>query len=421
MPFIALVDCNNFYVSCERVFNPKLCRRPVVVLSNNDGCIVARSQEAKALGIPMGAPYFQWKDLMHAHDVVVLSSNYALYGDMSQRVMATLAHFNPELEIYSIDEAFLSLEKDQDPEAYCRLIRKTVLQWTGIPVSIGIATTKTLAKVANAQAKRNPNLKGVYHPTQTQLEAILNTLPVGEVWGIGSRLSIHLIKKGIHTVSQLCSQEDTWIRKQLSVHGLRTVWELRGKSCFSIEETPSPKQSIMTSRSFGRPVLAKKELHEAVASYAARGAEKLREEGLLAGWLQVFIMTSPHQEEGAYANHASFILPQPSAYTPALLEGAAKMLEHIYRPGFAYKKAGVLLGGLVPKHTYQMDLFISQDLAKEAKEKAVMALLDQANHRFGYPILQFAAEGIARPWKMKKSCRSPCFTTRWEDLLSIQV
>lgn len=369
----------------------------------------------------MGAPYFQWKDLMQVHGVVVLSSNYALYGDMSQRVMATLAHFNPELEIYSVDEAFLSLEDSKDPDAYCRLIRKTVLQWTGIPVSIGIASTKTLAKVANAHAKRKADLKGVYYPTSGQMQAILNTLPVGEVWGIGRRLSAHLTKKGIHTVSQLCAQEDAWIRKQLSVHGLRTVWELRGTPCFSIEEAPPPKQSIMTSRSFSRPILAKKELHEAVASYAAKGAEKLREEGLLVGWLQVFITTSPHQEEGYYANHANFVLSQPADYTPTLLECAAKMLDAIYRPGCAYKKAGVLLGGLVPKHTCQLDLFVAQDHLREAKQQALMTLLDQANNRFGYPILQFAAEGISRPWQAKRSCRSSCFTTRWEDLLSIQV
>lgn len=421
MSFIALVDCNNFFVSCERVFNPKLNKRAVVVLSSNDGCIVARSQEAKALGIPMGAPYFQWADLMRVHDVIVLSSNFSLYGDMSQRVMTTLAHFNPDLEIYSIDEAFLHLQNVEDSEKFSRFIRKKVLQWTGMPVSIGIASTKTLAKVANSQAKRKAELKGVCKPTQVQMDAILNALPVGEVWGIGSRLSSHLKKKGIHTVSQLCAQDDLWVRKELSVHGLRTVWELKGVPCFSIEEAPAPKQSIMTSRSFGRPIETKEELREAISTYVARGAEKLREENLLAGWLQIFITTSPHQEERYYANHANSLFLEPTDYTPKLLECASSMLDTIFRSGYAYKKAGALLGGLVSKYPYQTDLFIKQDPVKEAKQKAIMDLVDEANGRFGYPILQFAAEGLAPKWRMKHSLRSPGFTTNWNELLSIQI
>ena len=238
MSCIALVDCNNFFVSCETVFNPKLRGRPVVVLSNNDGCIIARSQEAKALGIPMGAPIFKWRDFLERQRVTVLSSNFALYGDLSHRVMEILSYFNPNLEIYSVDEAFLALDGIADPEAHCRHIREKILQWTGIPVSIGIAPSKTLAKVANYKAKRDPALQGVYAPTNFM--PILKEFPIEEVWGIGGRLSLSLQRRGIYTVADLIAKDDLWIRKHLSVVGLRTVWELRGLSCLSLDEAPCP-------------------------------------------------------------------------------------------------------------------------------------------------------------------------------------
>src|ERR1700722_3550082 len=389
---IALFVCTNFFFSCERLFNPKLIGRPVVVLSNNDGCIVARSQESKALGIPMGAPYFQWADFLKVHGAVVCSSNFALYGDLSHRVMQTLSHFNPELEIYSIDEAFLHI-KGVDPLMHCRSIRQRVLQWTGIPISIGIAQTKTLAKVANRAAKKNPALHGLCFPSPKQLATILESLAVGEIWGIGHRLSTFLAKQGIYTAAQLRDQPDLWVKHHLTVVGLRTVWELRGMPCLNIEEITPVKQSIMTSRSFGRPVLTQEELVEAVCSYAARGGEKLREEDCLASWLQVFVMTSRRNEGNYYGNQAHLTLPEPSDYTPTLLDYATRGLQTIFRSGYAYKKAGILLGGLVPTNRYQQDLFTKQDLPKEAKRKAAMALLDQANSKFGYQALKFASEG----------------------------
>jgi DNA polymerase V len=420
MSFIALVDCNNFFVSCERLFNPKLIRRPVAVLSCNDGCIVARSQEVKAMGIPMGAPYFQWADFLKAHGAVVCSSNFALYADISHRVMQTLSHFNPELEIYSIDEAFLLLEGIKDPLEHGRMIRAKVLQWTGIPVSIGIASTKTLAKVAGDIAKKHR--EGLYFPSQKELEAILAKLEVEEIWGIGHRLAHFLAKRGIFTAAQLRDQPDMWIKNNLTVVGLRTVWELRGVPCLDIEEIRPTKQSIMTSRSFGRPVLAQEELLEAVCSYATRGAEKLRDEKMLASWLQVFIMTSfHHHEEGYYGNHAHLIFSQPTDYTPTFLNYATQGLKSIFRPAYSYKKAGVLLGGLVTPESFQQDLFVDQDLIQEAKRKAAMTLLDRANDKFGYKVLQFASEGIDRPWQMKREMRSACFTTRWSDLLTIHI
>ncbi len=408
MSSIALVDCDNFYASCERIFNPELRGQPLVILSNNDGCIVARSSEAKALGIPMGAPYFQWADFIRGRGVAVRSSNYALYGDLSHRVMRTLERFNPEMEIYSIDEAFLQVGDLKDPAGHCRRMREKVLQWTGIPVSIGIAPTKTLAKVATRIAKKRK--ESVYLPED--FGPILEELPVGEIWGVGRRLAQFLAKRGIHTAAQLRDKEDGWVQKNLTVVGLRLVWELRGFSCLPLDEAPAAKQTIMTSRSFGRPILSKEELGEALATYAARGAEKLREEQRVASWLQVFITGKDYGEQ------ACLVLPQPTSFTPTLIEYAKQGLNTIYRPGHAYKKAGILLGGLVPEESFQRDLFTRAD---EEKQRAAMALLDYANQKFGGAILKFAAEGTERPWQGKRQLRSPCFTTRWKDLLTIRI
>ena len=410
MSFIALVDCNNFYVSCERLFNPRLIGRPVVVLSNNDGCIIARSQESKNLGVPMGAPYFQWADFFKAHDVSICSSNFALYGDLSHRVMQTLSHFCPDMEIYSIDEAFLHM--DEEPLQQCRIIREKVLQWTGIPVSIGIAPTKTLAKVANHIAKKNPQHKSVYFPSSQDLNAVLDQLDTVEIWGIGRRTASFLATKGIHTAGQLRDLPDIWVKKNLSVTGLRTVWELRGIPCSDLEEIASPKQTIMTSRSFGQPVTTQEHLLEAICTFTARGAEKLREEGSLASWLQVFTLTG---------GHTHVTLPEPTDYTPTLLDYASRAIRSIFRPGLAYKKAGILLGGLVPACRYQPDLFTSQDPVTALKRKTAMALLDQANHDFGYNVLQFASQGTICPWKKKSNMRSAAFTTRWAELLTIFI
>ncbi|NGX61344.1 MAG: DNA polymerase IV 1 [Chlamydiae bacterium] len=422
MSSIALVDCNNFYVSCERIFQPKLIGKPVVVLSNNDGCIIARSQEAKRLGIPMGAPLFQWAEFLRIHDVGVLSSNFALYGDFSSRVMEILASSTPEIEIYSIDEAFLCLKGIANPADYCRKVREKILKWTGIPVSIGIAPTKTLAKVANHRAKRDPSLEGVYAPTLKEISSHLETLPVEEIWGIGRRLTACLEKWGIRTAAQFRNQPEEWVRKSLSVVSMRTLLELRGISCLPIEEVPPQKKSTMTSRSFSIPILAKEDLEEAVASFAARGAEKLRKEGLCASWIQVFIMTSPFQKEEAfYRNQALLTFPEPTSYTPKILSTAKKALQSIFRHGYAYKKAGVLLGDLVPETSYQQDLFSPQNPHQKKREKALMHILDRSEARFGYRALQFAAEGITPAWKRPNSSRSPCFTTRWPDLLTIHI
>ena len=384
----------------------------MIVLSNNDGCIVARSQEAKALGIPMGAPVFQWREVIERHRVFVCSSNFALYGDLSHRVMEILTNFNPELEIYSIDEAFLPLDEIEDPVKECCSLRQKVLQWTGIPVSIGIAPTKTLAKVANHMAKQDPKHGGI-----CKLDQVVEDLPVEEIWGIGRRLTDFLKKRGIFSAGDLVRQEDFWIRKNLSVTGLRTVWELRGTACFTVEDAPAAKQSIMTSRSWRDPLRTKEEIIEAITGHVVRGAEKLRGEESLASWLQVFIMTSPHNNN-YYGNRVQIVFPQPTDYTPTLIHYAKQALEEIFHPGHAYKRGGVLLGELVDISAFQPDLFTEQNMEKE---KAVMNLVDSTNHKFGYSILQFAAEGCHSAKKSHRKLRSPCYTTRWDELLTIRI
>lgn len=416
----ALVDCNNFYASCERVFRPKLKHRPVVVLSNNDGCVIARSKEAKILGIPMGAPAFQYAQLFRLHRVEVCSSNYTLYGDMSSRVMQTLSQFSPDLQVYSIDEAFLMLESDH-AEATSHAMRKTVLQWTGIPVSVGIAPTKTLAKVANHCAKKDPKHNGVFLMTDPILqEEILQKLPVGEVWGIGRQITETLSRNGIRTAWELRNSDDNWIKKRLSVTGLRTVWELRGISCLQLEEVDLPKKSIICSRSFGRPVSELHELEEAVAAYMARAAEKARLQDSVAGFIQVFLMTSKHQPGSFYGNRAQVVLPQSTSYTPELIHYAKQALKSLFVPGLAYKKTGVLLGGLEPASAFQPDLFCAQGGALE-KQRAVMELMDKTNKNFGRKVLRMAAEGTTQDWKARSGSCSPHFTTRWDELLTLQL
>lgn len=415
---LALVDCNNFYASCERVFNPQLHHKPIVILSNNDGCVIARSNEAKALGIPMGAPAFQYQELFKKHKVVVCSSNYVLYGDMSHRVMSTLAQFTPDLQIYSIDEAFLLLDQPQD----AKVIRETILQCTGIPVSIGLAPTKTLAKAANYFVKKNPSYNGIFILDTPELQQkMLSSLPVEEVWGIGRRISAFLHSHRIKTAWDLSLADDQWIRKNLSVVSLKTVWELRGISCLPLEEATPSKKSITCSRSFGQRLTEETDIAEALSSYAARAAEKLRGEGSLASFLQVFLMTSRHQKDQEYyENSVQMIFPQPTDYTPSLIHYAKQGLHRIFKKGLLYKKTGVILGGLVPADSFQMDLFVDQE-THQKKQRILMNLLDETNHKYGRNILKLAAEGIDQPWKMKRNQQSPCFTTRWDEILTIKI
>ena len=415
-PIFALVDCNNFYASCERVFNPRLEGKPIVVLSNNDGCVVARSNEAKALGIGMGVPEFQIRPMLRAHHVQVFSSNYTLYGDLSQRVMETLEQFCPDLEVYSIDEAFLSLVgfERRNLTDYGQQIRQTVKQWTGIPVSVGIAETKTLAKIANRVAKRTPDMGGVCDLLACpDRDALLGRIAVEDVWGIGPNHAHMLTQHGITTAFQLRRVDDQWIRKRMGIVGLRLVMELRGVSCLDLEQCPAPKQSLTCSRAFGKLISTLGEMEEAVSVYTSRVAEKLRRERLAATVLTVCLTTNEFKEGPQYSNALTLNLSVVTDTTSDLIKSALQGIRAIYRDGYLYKKAGVMLTGLVPVSQTQTDLFDDRD---RRKSKRLMSALDAINDRWGADTLHYASSGISKPWKTQFHRRSPAYTTDWDAL-----
>ena len=415
----ALVDCNNFYVSCERVFNPQLEKKPVVVLSNNDGCIIARSNEAKALGIAMGTPFFKCKDLIKKYRVTVFSSNYPLYGDMSQRVMNTLYHHTPLLEVYSIDEAFLSLDNltSLNIRDCAQLIRVNVKRSTGIPVSIGIGSTKVLAKIANKYAKTEEAYQGVCDLTDSpHLDAVLTATAVDDLWGIGTNYARFLIKEGIVNAYQLKNADDRWIRGNLSVAGLRIVWELRGRPCIPLEGTPFPKKGICTSRSFARPVKSLDDLKEAVSSYMSRAAEKLRQQKSLASIILLYLTTSHYKSTSPSMHEATLRLPVPTAYTPDLIHYAQQCLLTVYQEGYQYRKAGIFLTGIVPHNQIQLNFF--SDMGSHLTRKsALMTTMDTINRKWGSTSIFYAASGVQQKgWRMRQEMKSKNFTTRWSDI-----
>ncbi len=414
----AIADCNNFYASCERVFNPALRNRPVVVLSNNDGCVIARSMEAKQIGIGMGTPAFKCRKDFEKHDVKVLSSNYPLYGDMSRRVMETLSRFTDAIEVYSIDEAFMKLEipRNTEPEEYAAEIRNTVKKWTGLPVSIGLAPTKTLAKIANFFCKKNELRNGVLDiSTPEKIDACLKRIPVSEIWGIGKNYAQFLESRGIQTGLDLKNTPDRWVKKNLKVTGLRTVNELRGIPCIQLEEVIEPRKGILSSRSFGKPVDDPVFLSEAVHTYIARAAEKLRDQHSLATRVQVFLKTNKYSPDFPYYNEsASVSLPGPSAFTPDLAAAAEKALQEIWLPGLYYQKAGVMLHGIVDAGSVQGNFFA--DKKPEKKQTSLMEAVDGLNRKLGKNSLWYASSGDEKPWKMKQEYKSPSYTTKWDDL-----
>ncbi|MDQ7834410.1 MAG: Y-family DNA polymerase [Humidesulfovibrio sp.] len=418
MPLYALVDCNNFYASCERLFRPELKGRPVVVLSNNDGCVIARSAEAKALGIPMGAPAFQWEHVFRRSGVAVFSSNFPLYGDLSARIMSILADMAPGVEVYSIDEAFLDLTGVADPHALCRDIRQRVLRWVGIPVSIGLARTKTLAKLANRVAKKQPEHGGVFDLESGQgAEAVLAATEVGDVWGIGPRHTKRLWARRVRTALDFVRLPRTWVRREMSVVGLCTQLELSGVSCLSLERAAAPHKSLLCSRTFGRLVSELSHLREAVSTYAVRVAEKLRREGAEATAVQVYISTPRHRVNVAqHSAQATVALASATAHTPDIVEAALRALADCFREGFEYQKAGVMLLGLTPASARQVSLL---DLAPEERQRqrSLMATLDAVNRRFGRGALRYAITCAPdRPWHMRQMRRSPRYTTSWDEL-----
>lgn len=412
-----LVDCNNFYVSCERVFDPALEGRPVVVLSNNDGCIISRSAEAKALGIAMGAPLFEARPLIEKHDVAVYSSNYALYGDMSQRVMASLAGFAPAVEVYSIDEAFLDLSGfvRRDLTAHGRDIRGAVGQWTGIPVSVGIGATKTLAKLASEIAKKSAAADGVYRLTGSARRRVLAQTPLPAIWGIGNRLAARLKGDGLHTALDLHDAADGWIRRRMGVVGLRTAMELRGISCLDMETQPADRKSAIVSRSFARPLERFDDLHDAVMAFAARAAEKLRRERLLGGSVTVFVRTNRfNPREAQYRNAATVALEFPSSHTSDIGRAAAKALEGLFRPGYRYKKAGVMMCDLIGESRVQPDLFAAA--ADGDRAKRLMEAFDEINRRLGRGAIGYGSAAVRRGWRTQRTRLSPGYTTDWNGL-----
>jgi DNA polymerase V len=411
---VALVDCNNFYVSCERVFQPKLWGKPVVVLSNNDGCVVARSPEVKALGVAMGVPFFKIAPLVGEHDIQVFSSNYALYGDLSNRVMTTLEQFSPEVEIYSIDEAFINLSNfaQMNLSDYAISIKETVRQWTGIPVSIGIGPSKVLAKVATEVAKKTK--LGVYHlESAEQADEILAKMPVRDIWGIGNRLNKWLNTQGILTALQFKQANEGLIQKKMGVVGQRLLLELKGYSCLPIEVMPNPKQETCVSRSFAKPVTNLGELKEAITLYLSRAAEKIRNQKQRANILIVFIRSSIYSEQPV-SRSLAITLPTASNYTPELLAHALGSLETIYLPNYQYKKAGVILSGLQPESIRQCNLFETEK-DWQSQEKLI-AVVDQINRKYGAETLTFGIVGKKQSWRMRAEKRSPRFTTKWDEL-----
>uniref|UniRef100_E6QDZ7 DNA polymerase V, subunit C n=1 Tax=mine drainage metagenome TaxID=410659 RepID=E6QDZ7_9ZZZZ len=419
---IALVDANNFYVSCERVFRPDLEGRPVVVLSNNDGCVVARSAEVRALGVAMGTPWFQLKKLAKREGVIALSSNYSLYADMSNRMMGILSSFSPIQEVYSIDECFLDLQgfaQDQ-LSSMGQAAREKVRQWVGLPVGVGIAATKTLSKLANHVAKKMPEYAGVCvwdDLPEGDQQRLLQQLPVSEVWGVGRQWTTRLQEAGIQTVWDLRKADPALMRKRFSILMERSIRELRGEPCIAMVEIPPPRQEIQSSRSFGRPVTSTEELGEAISLYTVKAAYKLRRQGSVAGALRVFIHTSPFQAHlPQYHATRTVALNHSSQDTRLFLQAGRIALADMYRSGFAYAKAGVHLLEITSADALQGDLFTSAE--DEARANQLMITLDRVNARFGSGTLQPGLAGLQEPrgWAMKRGNKSPAYTTRWADL-----
>jgi DNA polymerase V len=415
MKSIALIDVNNFYVSCERVFNPKLENKPVVVLSNNDGCAISRSNEAKELGIKMGTPWFKFKEFAKQENVTALSSNYTLYLDMSHRVMTLLSKFSPDQEIYSVDESFLDLTsfKSKDLIKYGQQIKTKIKQWTGLPVSIGIGSTKTLSKLANHIAKKNPSFKGVCNLNvmdEDTLETWMSHFPVADVWGVGRSLAPKLNQLGIMSILDLKHADPDYIRQQFSIVLEKTVRELNGVMCIELKDIEEPNKEIIVSRSFGRRVRDKQELIEAVTSYTTRAAERMRKQESVATSLYIYIRTSPHDDKKQYANGVNIPLFQPSDDSMVLTNAALLGLDYIYREGFDYQKAGITLCNLTSKHKMQSHLF------SDTISNSRMKIMDTINQRWKGK-LKLGSEGVTKEWEMKAQFKSRNYTTNWNQLI----
>jgi DNA polymerase V len=422
----AIVDCNSFYCSCERLFRPDILQKPVVVLSNNDGCIISRSDEAKKLGVGMAGPYFQEKHVIEKNNITVFSSNYHLYGDLSWRVMETLRTLSPNVEVYSVDEAFLDLD-DIAPDqlaVYAKHIKEVVETWTGISVSVGVAPTKTLAKIANHMAKKNKATTGCVQlllTPESQREALQRTR-INEIWGVGHAFSSKLINRGITSAWELSNMPAEWAYNNLGgVVGLRLLKELNGEPAIGMKKELDTKKMIATTRMFGRPVTELFELKEAVATYISRAAEKLRRQQSAAKVISVFIVPREEQHSADFSHGASIstcsTLPAATSFTHELIKPAIQMVETLYEKGRQYKKAGVMLSGLVPDDSVQGNMFTSEN---KGKNRFLMSIVDNVNFSMRDDLLQFGSSGMNKHWKMRQELRSGKYTTRWEELMNVK-
>lgn len=423
---IALVDCNNFFVSCERLFRPDLNGKPVAVLSNNDGCIVSRSQEVKKLGIPMGAPIFKYKAECERHNVTLFSSNFALYGDMSNRVMSILEEFSPDIEIYSIDEAFLSLDLTtiKNPTEYGKQIAQKVRMHTGIPVSVGIASTKTLAKIAGSIVKSRQIKDGVFDFSalnEFQKTEMLKEIEIGDIWGIGRNRAELLSKNGMYTVYDFIQADRTWIREKLSVQGERIQLELQNINCFNVDDNPTPSKGIMSTRSFGKPVTTLEELKQSVSTHITNASRKLRQQKSVAGQMTIFIRTSFHNRtHGYFSTAANISLPTPTDDPLKLVKEGLRGLEQVFKAGELYKKAGIYLTDISPKDSFKMGLFTDHSFQDE-KRTDLIQRIDQINNSYGFDIVRHAVQGFDQKWKVKSEHISSRYTTKWSELPVVRI
>lgn len=421
----AIIDCNSFYCSCEKLFRPEFLSKPVVVLSNNDGCIISRSDEAKKAGIDMAGPYFKAKPLIEKNNIAVFSSNYNLYGDMSQRVMATLKTLSAQVEVYSVDEAFVDVPENEEANCfeYGRNAKQRIEQWTGIGVSIGIAATKVLCKVANRLAKKDkPGSKGVtVLDTEERREEALRNTPVDDIWGVGRKYAVKLKDRGIENGWQLSNLPEEWARKNMGgIVGVRLIRELNGFSCLGLQDPLENKKMIASTRMFGSPVFCLQDLTEAIATYTSRAAEKLRRQYCAAAYLDVFVVSNDHPFNHYQYNpetiHAYCTLPVATSNTNELIQHAVPLIEQLYRPGSRYLKAGIVLSGLVPDTVLQSNLFTK---SANAKVKKLMEVMDNINASICHDKVKYASAGIKQPWKMRQEMKSPKYTSAWEELKEV--
>ncbi|MDC2984477.1 Y-family DNA polymerase [Candidatus Marinimicrobia bacterium] len=416
---IALADCNNFYASCERVFNPKLKNKPVIVLSNNDGCVIARSNESKKLGIRMGEPVFKVRNIIEKYNVHVFSTNFALYGDMSNRVMSIIGNMVPSFEVYSIDEAFLDLRGVANYADISTKIIKTVRKSTGIPISIGLAKTKTLAKVANYIAKKYTEENIFILDESSKVLATLKRLPISEVWGIGrSRLKM-LNFYGVKTAYDFINLDERWVKQKMTIEGLRMQRELKEELCYSIQSNFLKKKSICTSRTFPVDIDNIDDLEQAISNHAMRCSEKLRKQKSSAKYIGVFINTNRFKNQNQYLNsYKSILLENATNDSVEVTKASIMLLRSIYQRKYSYKKSGVIVGDIVPENEVQMNLF--QKFSNHPKRNNLFRKIDKINRTMGRDTVRILSQGFPKKWKLKQENLSPCYTTRWDDLLRIQ-